>query len=112
MAWPTVQLALLAAAAVGATPLPPPATSACLAALTASCSTDWAKARSPFSSEPCGVCCGHLQRQLKAAGCSPNDLTHYCSTPPNGWPMLLPRFEIAPGVLLPATNVGVSNLSA
>ena len=102
-------LALLAAAAAGAPQPPLPVASAppsCDAALTASCSTDWAKAQSPFSSEPCAVCCGHLQHQLKAAGCSHGDLTHYCSTPPNGWPALLPRFEIAPGVHLPATNVG------
>ena len=59
--------------------MPEPVTSvACQSALKASCSTDAAKAHSPFASEPCGVCAGKLQHQLRIAGCTASDIKSYC----------------------------------
>lgn len=51
----------------------------CQTALKGSCSTDAAKAHSPFASEPCAVCCGHLQHALRAAHCTHADITAYCA---------------------------------
>ena len=50
----------------------------CQSALRSSCSTDAAKAHSPFASEPCTVCAGHLQHQLRVAGCTDEDIQAYC----------------------------------
>ena len=50
----------------------------CHDTLVASCSTNKARAHSPFAQEPCAVCCGHLQRQLRLANCSHADITNYC----------------------------------
>ena len=98
----TVALLSTAAAAARAQSIP----ASCLEVLTSSCSTDAAKAHSPFASQPCPVCCGHLQQKLRTAGCSHHDLVHYCDTPRGGWPKLLPPIEIARHVDMPVTSVG------
>ena len=51
---------------------------ACSLALQESCSTDEQKAHSPFASEPCAVCAGQLQRVLKLAGCTHDQIEDYC----------------------------------
>lgn len=50
---------------------------ACRAALQRSCSADAAAA--PGASEPCAVCAGHLQHELRSAGCSHSDIQAYCA---------------------------------
>ena len=55
---------------------------ACETALRGHCSTDAAKAHSPFASETCAVCAGKLQHQLRAAGCTQADISSYCSAQP------------------------------
>jgi len=59
--------------------------SGCREALAASCPTNAANRNSPFASQPCGICAGHLQRQLKLAGCTDAEIESYCEnalTPP------------------------------
>ena len=52
----------------------------CHGTLQATCSTDAAKRRSPFASkESCGVCAGHRQHELRTAGCTHEDIQHYCA---------------------------------
>ena len=58
-------------------------TPACHTALVDSCSTDAAKAHSPFASEPCAVCAGKLQHKLRAAGCTHADIQAYCKNGEN-----------------------------
>ena len=58
--------------------LEPVSSTSCQDVLKSSCSTDAAKAHSPFSSETCGVCAGKLQHQLRVAGCSATDINAYC----------------------------------
>lgn len=62
----------------GPQPKGPVRSASCQSALKSSCSTDAAKAHSPFASEPCGVCAGKLQHQLRVAGCTDADIQAYC----------------------------------
>ena len=52
----------------------------CQATLRSECSTDSVRAHSPFSHEPCNICAGHLQRELKLAGCTHAEIEAYCSS--------------------------------
>ena len=54
------------------------------AALVASCSTDKAKAHSPFASKSCAVCAGKEQHVLRVAGCTADEIQDYCRSLPSG----------------------------
>eukprot|EP01045_Picozoa_sp_COSAG04_P021879 COSAG04_NODE_2394_length_4214_cov_1.506197_5_plen_411_part_00 len=56
----------------------------CQAALRRSCSTDRVRARSPFAHEPCAVCAGKLQHDLRESGCSHADVEAYCRSDGGG----------------------------
>jgi glucosylceramidase len=82
----TMLLGLLATAAghgrhAGSPHVDLPAGSACSAALQSVCSTDAApkSTHSPFATTTCGVCAGRNQHDLRAAGCSHEDIQAYCA---------------------------------
>ena len=77
----------------------------CLATLRASCSTDRVRAHSPFAHEPCDICAGKLQHELRAAGCTHAQIVRYCAD--DAAPM--PSVEVAPGVHLPMITMGGVN---
>lgn len=54
-------------------------TPACDAALRSACSTDAARAHSPFAQPSCATCAGHHQRELKVAGCAHDAIQRYCA---------------------------------
>jgi 2,5-diketo-D-gluconate reductase A len=81
----------------------------CDAALRDSCGTDAAKRHSPFASQPCAVCAGQLQRQLKLAGCSHADIAAYCASG-SGTPS--PTVTVAPGVQMPIIGLGAAHFGS